>query len=595
LHRKDGGLLEVLTRITDLVDPPAGRLVLVYGPPGAGKSEFLLRLLAHNLLDQRRPAIVVSSNREPEAVLEELRRIEPILESRRGDVRLEFVDAYRGTVGQFTTGQGFPTASCSDLNGLSITLSTLAKAVNSPNLLIVFDSLTPIYLMNGANALKFVQTTLLRYAAEGRRVVVSIDEGCGKQEDITAMTSLAGAILRLYVEDSQRMLEVIKYPGIPTTKFAFASEETKQLRCRTELTTGTEKYQTHYAMLTENQVRPQLEDWIDILWVQLVLWGGMAWDPIRFPKSLYVLTKDLQMHCGKNSQAFWTQEDRNYMEDIVRKTDVHDPTSALEFFEGWNEGRVSKRYFHCKLQTTSAKSLLECEKGESALCWGLANVGSPLCFYDCGTLAGTLNYLDKEGCEWEVYERECVGDGHGSCVMVCSPNPTKDFHAAFSKLTCEEAHRLSGNTLKEILKRVEGERSVPVRPQLGDYAHLSLFQEVTSVPALSDERYLMAMRMAGAKVGSQLATELSGRGLSKDEAARLLEQIYLKMKAGRLEVAETIRIFENCESAGIKIGEQICFFTTGLLNGFFNSSTDRKVKKTKCIGQNDRYCEWQLY
>ena len=584
-----------MARIADLIDPPAGRLVLVYGPPGAGKSEFLLKLLAHNILDQGRPAIMVTSNREPEAVLEELRRIEPVFESRRDSVHLDLIDAYRGTVGLFASEQTFPTASCSDLSGLSITMGKVAKTINSPDLLIVFDRLTPIYLMNGANALKFVQTTLLRYAAEGRRVVVAIDEGCGRQEDITAMTSLAGAIIRVYSEGSQRKLDVIKYPGISPTTFAIASEETRQLRCRTQLTVGTENYQTHYAMLTENKIRPQLDDWIDLLWIQLVLWGGMAWDPIRFPKALYSLTKDLQMHCVKNSEALWTEEDRKYMRELVEKVNIHDPTSAANFFEGGNESMTSKRYFRMKLEPNSKENLLQCGKEESAICWGLTDVGSPLCFYDCGALAGSLTHLDKDGCEWEVYEQQCIGTGHERCTLVCSPNPTKEFQASFSGLTCQEADKLGRNTLNEILKRVEGGRSIAARPQLGDYAHLALFQEVTSVPALSDDHYLMAMRMAGARVGSQLATELSERGLNKDEATRMLEQIYLKMKAGRLEVAETVRMFENGETAGIKIGEQICFFTTGLLNGFFNQNMNRKVKKTKCIGQNDRYCEWQLY
>lgn len=584
-----------MTRITDLIDPPPGRLFLVYGPPGAGKSEFLLKLLAHNILDQGRPAIMVTSNREPEAVLEELRRIEPILESRRDDLHLDLIDAYRGTVGLFTAEQTFPTASCSDLSGLSITIGKLAKRINSSDLLIVFDRLTPIYLMNGPNALKFVQTTLLRYAAEGRRVIVAIDEGCGRQEDITAMTSLAGAIIRLYSEDSRRKIDVIKYPGISPTKLEFANEESKQLRCRTQLTVGTENYQTHYAILTENKIRPQLDDWIDLLWIQLVLWGGMAWDPLRFPKTLYSLTKDLQMHCVKNSEALWTEEDRKHMEELLATVNVHDPTSAANFFEGGNESMTSKRYCRIKLEPTSKENLLECGKEESALCWGLGDVGSPLCFYDCGAIAGSLTHLDKDGCEWEVYEQQCIGTGHERCTLVCSPNPTKEFQASFSGLTCQEADKLGRKTLNEILKRVEGGRSVPTRPQLGDYAHLALFQEVTSVPALSDDHYLMAMRMAGARVGSQLATELSERGLGKDQATRMLEQIYQTMKAGRLEVAETVRMFENSETAGIKIGEQICFFTTGLLNGFFSQSMNRKVKKTKCIGQNDRYCEWQLY
>jgi len=48
------------------------------------------------------------------------------------------------------------------------------------NALLVFDSLTSPYLMNGSEVLRFIRTTLLRLAVEGNAVLTCIDEGVGK-------------------------------------------------------------------------------------------------------------------------------------------------------------------------------------------------------------------------------------------------------------------------------------------------------------------------------------------------------------------------------------------------------------------------------
>ncbi len=568
--------------------------MLVYGPPGAGKSTFLTKLLSHNILDQNRPALVVLSDREPEAVVDELGRNEPVFKSRSRDLKLQFLDAYRGTVGVFSETQGFKTASCADLNNFAITMGNLVKSIGSRDLVIIFDSLTPIYLMNGANAIKFIQSTLMRYAAAGQRVIVAIDEGCGKQEDIVAMMTLAAAVVRLYTEDSRRIVQVVKYPGVAPTKFPIATAERKQLRCRVELTKGTESYQTHYAMVKEIKSRPLLDDWVDILWTQLVLYGGLAWDPIRFPRLLYELSKDVEAHCLNNSKSLWTEEDHRTIGTHLEELDIHDPQNALAFI-GEHHHSVNERYWHgAPLEATSTKDLLRYRKEESALCWGLPNVGLPLCFYDCGLLAGALISLDKEGCEWEVYEEQCVGKGGDSCIMALSTERHSELYESFSRVTCDAVAEIGQRIVNEIILRSQGQRTIPKRPRLGDLSFLALFQEVTTVPALSDDRYLIAMRMAGAKAGSEMANSLTRRGISDEYAARTFEEIYYAMKAGRMQIGETVRIFENCESTGIRIGESLCFFTTGLLNGFFTTKMNRNVRKTKCVGLNDRYCEWEF-
>ena len=60
-------------------------------------------------------------------------------------------------------------ASSQDLTSIDTTISKL-KERSSENVLLVFDSLTPPYLMNGPEIIRFMKMTLLRLVAEGNSV-----------------------------------------------------------------------------------------------------------------------------------------------------------------------------------------------------------------------------------------------------------------------------------------------------------------------------------------------------------------------------------------------------------------------------------------
>ena len=132
------------------------------------------------------------------------------------------------------------------------------------------------------------------------------------------------------------------------------------------------------------------------------------------------------------------------------------------------------------------------------------------------------------------------------------------------------------------------------RPVLGNETHFSFFQESTSVPALSNERFMLAVRLAGANVGKRLAENFLEAGEKGGEAHRALAAVFAKLKVGRLVLGDTIRLYENCESQGIRLKEPICFFTTGLLNSFFSTIDGFKVKELNCVAAGDPLCEWEF-
>jgi len=84
--------------------------------------------------------------------------------------------------------------------------------------LLIFDSLTSPYLFNGAEVVKFMRLFLSRFASEGNPVLALVDEGCGKEEDMVAMMSVADGILRMEIKESSRIINVVKHPKVEPTR-----------------------------------------------------------------------------------------------------------------------------------------------------------------------------------------------------------------------------------------------------------------------------------------------------------------------------------------------------------------------------------------
>jgi predicted hydrocarbon binding protein len=63
---------------------------------------------------------------------------------------------------------------------------------------------------------------------------------------------------------------------------------------------------------------------------------------------------------------------------------------------------------------------------------------------------------------------------------------------------------------------------------------------------------------------------------------------------GKITLGETIKMQENCERFRMKTEQPSCYFTTGLLNGFFSAVKNQHVKEIRCIAMGDPYCEWEF-
>jgi hypothetical protein len=59
---------------------------------------------------------------------------------------------------------------CPDLTGIGVKLTELSGAIGRNNTMLIFDSLSPPYLLNENSLLKFMRATLARFAPMGYMV-----------------------------------------------------------------------------------------------------------------------------------------------------------------------------------------------------------------------------------------------------------------------------------------------------------------------------------------------------------------------------------------------------------------------------------------
>ena len=194
---------------------PPKNLILLVGPPGSGKSTFCHQSVLQNLAVDT-PIVYVTTEYGPSQAEETLRekglgRTEPGL--------LNFVDAYNETVGvsvkdRLDTVQ----ADCNNLSSIDIAISKLSERIGRKAILLIFDSLTSPYLFNREEILRFMRLCLLKLAAEGNSVVALVDEGCGKDEDLVAMMSVADGIIRMEMRENSQIINVVKHPTARPTR-----------------------------------------------------------------------------------------------------------------------------------------------------------------------------------------------------------------------------------------------------------------------------------------------------------------------------------------------------------------------------------------
>jgi predicted hydrocarbon binding protein/KaiC/GvpD/RAD55 family RecA-like ATPase len=578
--------------LAEIQEAPRESLTLVAGPPGTGKSTFCHQIVLNGIAAER-PIIFVTTEQSPSGITG-LLRDKGLAELPPG--ALSFVDAFGETVG--VTSPERPdtvSANCEDLNSISMAIAKLREKIGKRNILLAFDSLTSPYLFNKDEVFRFIRLCLGKFAAEGNSVVALVDEGCGKEEDLGAMMSVADGIIRMETKENSRIVNVVKHPKVVPSKIEMPMTwSPPPMRQALDPRIVRRLWESSFSARPGQAMRTEIGDFVNVFWRSLAFWSGMLWDSRRLPTIAYEFDK--QIHAGlKEAMSLAPWRMRLMVKLFMPKSfsNVKDmkklPSSMMS-----KALRESGQGIWEYVEEASSKDEHYFRVYENSDCWRFDNVGARLGFAGIGGMAGILKAFEKEEREWNVVETKCIGMGDPYCEFKMVPAETgelKDFLEAIDSSVVERVHDRLMSQLTGFL--IHG-KPLPERPRLGSGVAFNRFMTVTSGPAFFSQRYRMAFRMGGARMGKQVGEHLMNTGMGEDEVLRRVIDFMDYCKVGKAALGETIRVKENCEAFGLETGEHSCFFTTGFLNGLFSAVKNQHVREIKCIAAGDPYCEWEI-
>ncbi len=576
--------------LAEIQEVPNNSLILLSGPPGTGKSTFCHQMVLNSIAADK-PIIFVTTEQNPSAILGRLREKgmgEPIPGA------LSFVDAFTKTVGLAAPERADTLdANCVDLNSISMAATRLQEKIGQKGILLAFDSLTSPYLFSGAEVTKFMRLFLSKFAAEGNSVVALIDEGCGKEEDLVAMMSAADNVIRIEIKEKSRVISVVKHPKLPPTKIETPITWSRVLlhkKFDPRILRGMLR-----ATLSARgkPVRRESGDLVNVFWKNLASWSGMLWDPKRFPTMAYEIDKEAESTVREVMKLFpW------YMKlffKLIQPKSFSEVKAIKKFAPRfiYNQKRVGMWIWEY-MEEASRKDEHYIRVYESSSCWGLGNVGARLAFHHCGELAGCLKGLAKEERDWNVVETKCIGMGSPYCEFKAVPGEISELKDYLEAIDSSVVQKVHNHLMGQLTGFLINDKPLAERPRLGSGIWFHEMHHVTGVAALFSERYQMALRMGGAKVGKEVGEHLMEAGVIGNEAIERVINFMEYCKVGKIDLGKTVKIRENCETFGLETGQLSCFFTTGFLNGLFSAVKNQHVREIRCIAAGDPFCEWEI-
>ena len=508
-------------------------------------------------------------------------------------------------------------ANCADLNSLSIAITKQQEKTGPQSTLLIFDSLTSPYLFNGAEVVKFMRLFLSRFASEGNPVLALVDEGCGKEEDMVAMMSVAEGILRMEIKENSRIINVVKHPRLTPTRIEVPIAARPTIKSAFDMFKSVlhfepsimKRWMQSMSGQNEAAVRKEVGDFVNLFWLQFARWSTMLWDPKGFPTMIYEVNKEDGVFAS-------TREMRQFLPWRIKLlTKFLFSLQALGFFPKhfskvkdmkkmgggpWDMGAKWERSGTIEYLTDISKTDEHYFRvHKNADCWGLENVGATLASHLPPHMAGQLMGFERDGREWNTVETKCIGLGDPYCEFKMVPGEIDELKYSLEK-DASVVERIHERLMERLMGFLLHEKPLIDRPGFGSDVHLHPVSHAFGFPylAISGERYRMALRMGGARAGKKVGERLMEAGLNEDEAVKRVAHFLEHCKVGKISIDETIRIRENCENLAVALftttGEPSCFFTTGFLNGLFSAVKHQHVREIKCVSAGDPYCEWEI-
>jgi len=553
-----------------------------------------------------RPVILVTTEHGPSEVIDLLR------ERGMGELppkALSFVDAFGETVGATTPERPDTVgANCEDLTSISLAIAKLQERIGRRDILLVFDSLTSPYLFNEKEVFRFIRLGLAKFASGGNSVLALMDEGCGKEEDLGAMMSVADGILRMEVKELSRTLNVVKHPRVKPTKINIPIES-KEPQVRPPMDWDPDVLAQCLKSFNEGKttLRREVGDFVHLFWPNLAHWSCMLWDPKRFPTMLYEMNyyecasaeaEESQRATPWKSRFFYktlrTLQSLGFLPKSLSK--VKDMKKALKMlpFQSLDKERSGVPEYLDDISKTDDHYFRVHENSD---CVGFENIGTTIASHVPPMIAGFCELMEKDGRKWNAIETKCVGLGDPYCEFKLVPREIDELKSTLEKnsLLVERIHERLMERLMGFL--LDGKPLVE-RPKLGSDIHLHVLLHGMGFLNLAGERYRRAQMMGAARSAKKIGERLMEAGLSEDEALKRVLHFLDHCKVGKVSLGETVRIRDNCECLRTTIfmheKQPSCFFTTGFLNGLFSAVKNQHVREVRCVAAGDPYCEWEF-
>jgi predicted hydrocarbon binding protein/KaiC/GvpD/RAD55 family RecA-like ATPase len=578
--------------LANIQNVPRSCLILLAGAPGAGKSAFCQQMV-HRAIAAENPVVFVTTEQSPSALLALL------VEKGIGEPTpgaLGFVDAFAQTVGLSTPERPDTIhANCEDLNSITMAIAKLQRRIGRKDILLAFDSLTSPYLFNREEIFRFMRLCLLKFAAEGNSVAALMDEGCGKEEDVGAMMSLSNAVIKMGVENGSRVLHVVKHPVLEPSRIELPTDRTWKARVLDAAIWDPEWMKLAGQVLQRGELGQfETKAGVNLFWPNLMHWSGMLWDPKRFPVMTYEVWKAYAV-MGQEMIRFFPWYVRLFLQlgipkSFSRVKDMKRLSSFLGRVFGEKGRRDGIVEYLAGASRTDEHTIRFYENTE---CWGFEDVGTATASKFAPTIAGLCKGFEREERDWNAVETKCIGLGDPYCEFKVVPGEIDELRGSLQK-DLSAIERIHERLMQRIVGfLLEGKPVVEGRGLGTNF----LIENI--LPMAGGERYRMALRMGGAKLGKEAGEHLLAAGVQDDEAVGRIVGFLDHCQVGRIRADETIRIWDNRESVWTewlttKWEEPGCFFTTGFLNGFFSAVKNQHVREIKCIAAGDPYCEWEI-
>lgn len=596
--------------IEEIRSIPQKKVVLVTGSPGAGKSTFCQQVVLQNLAADSK-VIYTTTESTSNDLLAQIREKGWI---ETGTDAFNIVDAYTQTVGlSCITQSGVVCAHCADLNSISMGVTKLQTRLQDQNVLLILDSLTSPYLFNGLNVVRFIQQFLCKFAQEGNRVLVTIDEGCGKQEDLGAIKSVCDGIIQIALEGKEQTFQLVKHPKIAPTMFTKPLPQEFHAESVLEEFMDSEFIKMYMRSMTAGKTtfRPGLGDYVNAFWPKLAYWSGMLWDPEGFPMMIYNHNREDQSEMGSDefiSIIPQPYKARFWLVKLLKRvglfpTEFDDPTAIQKLwrFELPYSGAAKLERF-AKIEYLQEKSKPDeyyYRLYENSDCWDLENIGSTIASYLPPAMAGNIMGMEDKERAWNAVETKCIGLGDPYCEVKITPGETDQVAASLIK-DADVVSRIHARLLDKYATHILNVVTLTDRPEFGPEIHLQIPFHNFGFAHLAGDRSRLAIRMGGAKTGKELAERLLAQGLQPDEVISQVLDSLEDLKAGIVTTSgNTITIEENIEPMRTwymtRLRELSCHFTTGFLNGLYKATHDLRITEIKCLAAGDPFCQWEIY